>query len=71
MVALGLDTDFGENAFVQYGAILLLQFSNWEGYLARNDSQRASDIMAAFQDPTVKFIVANRYCTNRTEFNFV
>jgi len=46
---------FGAHAFAQYG------------YLAGNDTERASDVMTMFSDPTVKFIVANRggYGTTR------
>jgi len=48
MSQLGLNVIFGANAFDEWG------------YLAGNDTQRASDLMTMFQDPTVTMIVANR-----------
>jgi len=48
MAVFGLKVKFGKHCFEEYG------------YLAGNDTDRASDIMEMFSDPSVSFIVANR-----------
>lgn len=49
MGELGFKVKFGKNAF-----------KDGYGGLAGNDTERASDLMDMFKDPSVKAIIANR-----------